>query len=209
MQIEMERRGRSSKPAIARLLAWQGRTMRQRLTRRPLEIAPQSSFGVRTIERFDERFDAFVDRASEEFDLIQVRDCEFLNWRYADDRAGQFTIRVAEDDGEVLGYLAIRTGRSSTDIADLLVLPGRLDVAHALIRDAVELSRRTGSSAIRSWMISGHPYEPLLGDIGFVRVRTSTKPVFHANPRTDAAELAFLAEPTTRVHLMLGDSDHI
>mgnify|MGYP005817429477 CR=1 FL=1 len=209
IQIEMERRRRSSKPAIARLLAWQGRTMRQRLTRRPLEIAPQSSFDVRTIDHFDERFDAFVDRAAEAFDLIQVRDRQFLNWRYADDRAGQFTVRVAESDGEMLGYLALRTGRSSTDIADLLVLPSRIDVAHALIRDAVELSRGTGSSAIRSWMISGHPYEPLLTDLGFVRARTSTKPVFHANPRTDPAELAFLAEPTTRVHLMLGDSDHV
>lgn len=209
IQIEMERRRRSSKPAIARLLAWQGRTVRQRLTRRPLDIKPQSPFDVRTVEHFDERFEHLVERAAEAFDLIQVRDRQFLNWRYRDDRAGQFTVRVAEADGEALGYLALRTGHATTDIGDLLVLPGRLDVAHALIRDAVELSRATGSSAIRSWMISGHPYEPLLTDLGFVRARTSTKPVFHANPRTDPAELAFLAEPTTRVHLMLGDSDHI
>src|SRR5690606_5373908 len=96
-------------------------------------------------------------------------------------RAGRFTIRVAEADGEVLGYSVIRTARATADIADLLVLPGRPDVAEALVRDAVAVSKQSGSSAVRSWMIRGHPYEALLGNVGFVRVRTSTKPVFHAN----------------------------
>lgn len=208
-RIELERRRRSSKPAIARLLAWQGRILRQRLRRRTLQIKPLSSFDVQTVDHFDERFDEFFQRAASAFDLIQVRSPQFLNWRYADPRAGQFSIRLAESEGEVLGYLVMRAGHATADIADLLVLPDRIDVAHALIQDVVDLSRGTGASAIRSWMIGGHPYAPLLSDLGFVRVRTSTKPVFHANPRTDAAELEFLTEPGTRVHLMLGDSDHI
>lgn len=65
VQIEMERRRWSSKPAIARLLVWEGRILRQRLMRRPLDIEPLSSFDVTTTNHFDERFDRLVERAAE------------------------------------------------------------------------------------------------------------------------------------------------
>lgn len=211
IQIELERR-RSTKPALARLVAWQGRILRQRIRRRPLDldgVAGPTSFDVRTYERFDERIRPFFAEAAEAFDFIQVRTPEFLNWRYVDPRSGQFTIRVAEVDGDVLGYAVLETGRATANLADLLVRPGRADIAHALVRDASILARESGASAIRSWMMRDHPYEALLTDLGFVRVHTSTKPVFHASPRTDPEELAFLQHPDTRVHLMLGDSDHV
>lgn len=209
MQIEQERR-RTSRPAIARFAKWQGLLLRERLRlRRPRGLERQSEFEIRTLACFDARVDALFEHAAAEFDFIQVRGQEFLNWRYADARAGQFTIRAAEADGELLGYLAVRTGSRTADIADLLVLPGRLDVAHSLIRDAVEYARQAGASAIRSWMIRGHPYAALLSDQRFVRTGNATKPVFHAHAGMDPADLAFLAGPDARVHLMLGDSDHV
>src|SRR3546814_384679 len=133
------------------------------MRRSPLVIPSQSAFEVRSLDRFDERIDTFCIEAATAFDLIQARDQGYLNWRYADDRAGQFTIRIAEDaGGRLLGYLVLRTGRATTDLADLLALPGRTDVAQALVRDAVGLSRATGASAVRSWTMRGHPYEALL-----------------------------------------------
>jgi len=207
-QIEAAQ-GRRRKPTLVRILGWQGRRIRHRLQHRRLAISPQSAFELRTYDHFDDRIDAFFAEASSAFDFIQVRDAVFLNWRYADDRAGQFTIRVAESEGVTLGYLVLRAGPRTTDIADLLVLPGRVDVAHALIGDAVAAARTAGSSAIRSWMVSGHPYAELLSDHGFLRVRTTAQAVFDTNARTNAEELAFLGEPSTRVHLMLGDSDHV
>ncbi|MGE3960073.1 MAG: hypothetical protein AB7F65_00155 [Dehalococcoidia bacterium] len=208
LQIEAERR-RRRKPAAARLLAWQLRLMRQRLDRAPLDAAPQSSYAVTTADRFDGRVDALFERAAEAFDLVQVRHSDFLNWRYLDERAGQFTVRVAESGGEMLGYAVLNTARATADLADLLVLPGRLDVARSLVGDAMHLARQSGSSAVRSWMMRGHPYEPVLSHLGFVRVRTSTRPVLHANARTIPDELAVLESPQVRVHLMLGDSDHV
>ncbi len=208
IQIEHERQ-RRRRPALVRLLAWEGRLVAHRLRRRRPVIAGGEPFVVATVERFDERVNAFFDRAATEFDLIQVRRHDFLNWRYTDPRGGRFTIRIAEAGGEMLGYAVIRTALPTADLADLLVLPGRTDVAQALVRDAVHVARDAGSSAVRSWMMRGHAYEPLLSDFGFIRVRTSTRPVFHSNPRTDPEELALLEGADVRVHLMLGDSDHV
>ena len=208
IQIEHERR-RRRRPALVRLLAWEGRLVAHRLRRRAPSPDIGEPFAIGAIERFDDRVDGLFERAATEFDLIQARRADFLNWRYADPRAGHFTIRVAEAEGELLGYAVTRTTQATADLADLLVLPGREDVACALLRDSISVAREAGSSAIRSWMTRGHPYEGLLGALGFVRVRTSTRPVLHANPRTDPEELAFLESPGVRVHLMLGDSDHV
>lgn len=207
VQIELERR-RRSRPAIARYAAWQGRMLRHRL-RRPVEFSPLGSFDVLSVEAFDERIDAFFERAASAFDFIQVRDRTFLNWRYADPRAGAFDIRVAETDGKVLGYAVLRTSHAVADLADVLVLPGRLDVAHALVRDSITRAREQGAIAMRTWMLREHSYYAPLASLGFFRVRTSTKPVFHAGPEGDPDEIAFLGEPDARVHLMLGDSDHV
>src|SRR3546814_73259 len=80
-QIEMERRGSSRKPAVARLAAWQARLVRDRMRRRPLVIPSQSAFEVRSLDRFDERIDTFCIEAATAFDLIQARDQGYLKDR--------------------------------------------------------------------------------------------------------------------------------
>jgi len=208
-RAHIEATRRRARPTLARYLAWQGRITVQRLRNASVDVRPQSPFTIATQSCFDERVEDFLPCVSPSFDLIQYRDCGFLNWRYTDARAGAFVIRVAEEQGRMLGYAVLRTGHHLADIADLLVLPGRLDVAHALIADTLGLARKSGAAAVRSWMIREHPYETILADQGFVRVRTSTKPVFHARPGSDTEELAFLRDPSARIHLMLGDSDHV
>ena len=126
-----------------------------------------ASWTMHTIHEFDERADRFWERASEAFDVIQVRDREYLNWRFCDPRAGEFIVRTAEKDGELLGYVALRLTGTSAQIADMLALPDRSDVVRALIVDAVDIARQNGAYQIRCWSMEGHSYLEELRHAGF------------------------------------------
>ena len=204
--LEQQRRSRVPKPLVAKQAVWRGRQLRQRLRYRGLEYY-RDDYVIRTVSRFDQRLDHFFEVASRPFALIQLRNQETLNWRYADRRAGPFTIRIAEDGNELVGYAVTRATTAGADLADVLALPGREDVAYALIRDALDLGRRAGSPAIRAWMLEHHPYHRLLLHSGFMPIRRIVTPAFtdHGNTR----DYGFIHDPQARMHIMLGDSDHV
>jgi hypothetical protein len=195
------------RPWPARWLAWWGRNARQRL-RHPPQHFDRVRGSIREAGRFDARNDALFEQAATEFDLIQIREHGFLNWRYVDPRAGRFTIRLAEHGELLLGYAVLRADAQGADLADLLALPGRLDVVNALLRDALAVARRAGAPSMRMWMTRTHPYYPVVQQHGFIRVHNVVVPSF--GPASgDPAEIAFLRDPSARVHLALGDSDHV
>ena len=63
---------------------------------------------VSELPAFDERFEPFWERASAAWDVIPVRSVELLNWRFCDPRAGDFSIRIAEENGALLGYVVLQ-----------------------------------------------------------------------------------------------------
>lgn len=167
---------------------------------------PPRPWTVRTVERFDERTDAFCRAASAPFDFIMVRSQQLLNWRYADRRAGTFTIRLAEEEGRVLGYAVVRTQKDVGFISDILALPGRLDVVESLARDATECLQGLGVQHAQCWLLSNHPYIAPLARCGFLRTAGKTPPTLEAVnvPRSD---IEFLAGRDATVHFTLGDTD--
>ena len=203
--IEGKRR-RLPRPTLLKRAVWHARLLRQRLRHRPLQFY-RDDFTIRTVERFDDRIEQFFEAAARPFALIQVRDQATLNWRYADRRAGPFTIRIAEVRDEIVGYAVTRATDEGASLADVLALPDRDDVAHALIQDAMHLGRRAGSPAIRSWMLVNHPYHRLLLHNGFLPIRRIVRPAFtdHGNTK----DYGFMHDPHARIHIMLGDTDHI
>lgn len=75
-----------------------------------LSRQPGAECSTRTIEGVDARFDQFYREVSAPFKFIAERTAAFLDWRYAAPRAGNFTIRVAERDGRLLGYAVTKAG---------------------------------------------------------------------------------------------------
>ncbi len=204
--LEEQQRRRIPKPAVLKQAVWRARLLRQRLRYRSLEFY-RDDYVTRTVDRFDDRIEHFFEVAARPFALIQLRDQRTLNWRYVDRRAGPFTIRIAEAGGELLGYAVTRATASGADLADLLALPGREDVAYALIRDAIDLGRRARSPAIRAWMLQNHPYHRLLLHHGFMPVRRIVTPAFQDYGNT--RDYGFMHDPQARIHIMLGDTDHV
>jgi hypothetical protein len=164
---------------------------------------------MREISRFDERIDAFFEEASKPFDFIVDRTAQYLNWRYCDPRGGIFNPVLAELDEEILGYAVLKMSDGHGYVADLLALPGRRDVAAALIRYAIASTRRHRAMALTCWMPLHHTYTDLLRRHGFFdSVRNAGASVVTGKAMRPE-ELAFLKEPTARAHITHGDSDWI
>jgi hypothetical protein len=165
-------------------------------------------WSIAALERFDERIDDFFDEAARPFDFLVVRSRDYMNWRYCEPAAGRFTIRVAEQEGRILGYLVFKISGGNGYIADLLALPERLDVVRSLIEDALRLFREARAEMVSCWMIARHPYNGLLRRYGFVNSQRDVGFVYKA-VTLDPKALEFLEAATARIHFMHGDSDWI
>ena len=179
-----------------------------RLLHPPYFRRARCGWSVRTLERFDDRIGEFFDEAARPFDFIVVRSQDYLNWRYCDPAAGRFTIRAAEHEGRLLGYLVFKAAEGEGTIADLLALPERSDVVRSLLEDALHHFREAGVEQVTCWMISRHPYNGILRRYGFIDSRGDVG--FKYEPTSlPASELEFLEDPRARIHLTQGDSDWV
>jgi hypothetical protein len=174
----------------------------------PQRAPAAPSWSLRETRAFDERADEFARRAAEPFDLIQLRDRRFLNWRYFDPRTPNATVWVAEEGGELLGFVAYRTEGAEGYLIDLLALPGRLDVAHSLAAHAERALRKSGVMVARCWIMRRHPYVPVLHACGFIPSGYETGFGCYAL-RMPASELEFMSKPDARIHFTLADLDTV
>ena len=131
-----------------------------------------------------------------------------MNWRYCDPAAGRFTVRVALQEEGILGYLVLKVGDGNGYIADLLALPGRIDVVRSLLEDALRLLRRAGVELVTCWMVSRHPYNGVLRRYGFIDSRKDAGFAFRS-VRLAESEVESLTGARARIHLTHGDSDWV
>lgn len=160
---------------------------------------------VRVAPRFDARADALSREATGVFDFYGERGHEYLNWRYADERAGAFTMFVAEDGGALLGYVVARTSHGAGFIADVLAMPGREDVVGPLIDAAACHLREAGVSTLQCCCPARHPYRNAIMAAGFNGTRTVQRFMYASYHHPHGLDV--LRAPHTRVHLTLGDTD--
>ncbi len=175
--------------------------------RSPASVA-RAELDVESVTSFDGAMESFWAKASAGWDLIQKRDESYLNWRYADSRAGGFTLRVAREENEIVGFTVSRLSHDDAVLADLLALPDRADVVNLLLSDVTDLARQAGAPSLRSWVTESHPYRDLFRAGGFVDYETPLSLGLSA-AQCPIDELAALVERGARVHLMPGDSDHV
>lgn len=166
----------------------------------------QQSWTITRITAFDERIDDFWQEASTAFEFIFERKQDFLNWRYCDSRGGNHAVFLAEQDGRILGYIALRLSSATrAQILDVLALPERNDVVDTLLASAVEFLRESGIAAIQCWMPSSHPYNEILKQHGLVDSRRRVKFGWWLKPGVNHDRFDFLREPNAAIHVMEGE----
>lgn len=168
---------------------------------------------VSMIGGFDDRADEFWERVSTRYNFIVERRRDYLNWRYCHPHAGDFIVRQAENDGQIVGYSVLLTNKRLNNypigyIVDLLTAPDNLSVADVLVADAVKRFDVQGVNIINTLAVEGHPHERVLKKYGFLDSRIDLK-VFLASYVTEEALKRLKASPPQSIHFSYGDIDSL
>jgi hypothetical protein len=148
------------------------------------------------------------------YTFIVERTFDYLNWRYFDPRSGEYVVRQAEGNGQVLGYSVIRFNRYRRDysigcIADVIALPGRFDVVDRLVADAISQFEVEKLNMVRCQVIKGHPYEKILGRLGFVDSRVKSYFSYQMYQDIDDEVNKLISSGADRKYFAYGDYDAI
>ena len=127
---------------------------------------------VRKISRFDDRINGFWNKISNDYDIIRIRDKEYLNWRYVDVPNSDYAIYVTEEEGKICGYIVLGC-RNENNLAwghihDIIALTGRKDIIQCLIAKAVEYFKAKGVDVIFSKMVANEAYRKSFLRNGFI-----------------------------------------
>lgn len=91
----------------------------------------ESEVVVREVPYFDHRIDSLWDKAKERYEIMLVRNQQFLNWRYAYKPEDPHTILIAEQGHDILGYIVLNVKRLQDAtvgfVMDFLALEGSID----------------------------------------------------------------------------------
>ena len=141
--------------------------------RRALDRALGAVFGgnleAERIKHFGEEFDQLFEKIAAAVPCVPEKDAAFLRWRYGPD-SPQYPVTVLGVRGPgaegLLGYAVLRVTADGDNgyLLDLTTLPGRQDVARALLRGAIRHFERTGSYIIRYRFVES-PTSPRAGDV--------------------------------------------
>ena len=169
-----------------------------------------SKIEVKSVNMFDERIESFSKQIENSHDFIVSRSKRYLNGRFCDPRGGDYVVKLAIENDEVLGYLVLKINRYQDYpvgfIVDLLALPGRFDVVEALIISAMSYFETNGVNLINYQLVKGHPYTGVLEKMGFLDSRLSLH-LFYNPVAGDQTISEMNCVKPNRVHLSWGDHD--
>ena len=127
---------------------------------------------VGKISHFDDRINEFWNTVSGDYNLIRIRDKNYLNWRYVDAPNANYTIYVAEENGKICGYTTL--GCKDVDglifgyIYDIIAPTNRADIIQCLIAKAVEYFMDKKVDGIFAKMVANEVYRKSFLRNGFI-----------------------------------------
>jgi len=170
---------------------------------------------IEVLIEFDEYYQRFWDELKDQYDFIVDRGSGFMNWRYLDQRAGNFTVLKIVD--EFQGYIVlfinhVIEGYPIGYIVDILTKIGDIQSAHQLVEYAVDYFAKLGVNIINCLAIKNQHYVKALQMNGFVNSMIELK-IFHGRHGLRSNDETLINKLRTsrsdRVHFMYGDIDSL
>lgn len=179
-----------------------------RLVRQGKKTHPERLF-VKSVTCFDERINEFWSKVAHSYTIIQVRDKEFLNWRYVTNPHKQYTILIAEKNAAIVGYAVLgeitMCGIRGGAIVDMLTYPDQGQISEFLISRVIEQFQKKDMGYIGCMMQRGSMYYRALKRHGFIVTPGKVRFILHLN----ADRFSMPAEVFDKWFLTWGDSDFI
>jgi hypothetical protein len=140
---------------LANLLGGIGRFFMRSMQRLKDHKMVSKKYEFEDIRHFDSRFDEFWKRESQNYEIIIVRDSEYLNWRYIRNPIENYKIFCVKDTGTIRGFIVlnifeqegIRRGR----IADIFIEKHNTDVYNTLLNKALDYFFSERVAIVSTW----------------------------------------------------------
>ncbi|MBW1813992.1 MAG: GNAT family N-acetyltransferase [Deltaproteobacteria bacterium] len=176
--------------------------------------ASDSNIKISDINRFDERINKLWDVASDSYELMTERTDKYLNWRYCDPRGGDYIIKCAQEQDQILGYIVLRINERKKNypvgyIVDILTLPNRFDVADALLDAAVHFFDMNTINIIHLRLVRRHSYVKLLKKYGFINSMEKKIIFFRPYGAIENEIAKILSDTAASIHITYGDDAFI
>ena len=127
---------------------------------------------VASVTEADSRFDGLWARTGPSYKNAAVRDTAWVRWRYLDPSGQNFSVLLAEREGEPTGYIAYRMhplgSRLIGRIADIFVDPSDRESLRVLVRAALSDMTRRGADSVTCLTAAGSPLHRSLRSHGFL-----------------------------------------
>lgn len=142
---------------------------------------------ISKISHFDKDCDDFWDMISKDFNIIVVRNRDYLNWRYVDMPNAKYTLYAAEKNKKLYGYMVLdykyHNGLVFGRILDIVAPLDQEVIIQCLVSKAIEHFKQKKVDAIYSSIISSRYRHSFLKN-GFIPF-----------PRSNARLIAYMASP--------------
>lgn len=127
--------------------------------------------------------------------VARVRDHEFLQHRYAQHPRAQYRFRAVHERGQLAGLVVScaedKHGGRIGYVMELMCLPGRDELAHGLLADALRDMADEGCDGVLAWCFRHSPYHRAFLRKGFLPLPERVRPIelhFGFRPLSTAAE---------------------
>ena len=167
---------------------------------------------ITKISSFDDRINDFWKEISNDHEIIVVRDKEYLNWRYVDVPDVEYTIYLAEEGGEICGYIVLKCvkeeGSASGYVIDIIAPLDRPEVIHSLLSKAIKYFKEERVDVIFCEMIADKIFYKIFKKNGFVSSCFTIKNRFIVRINSPKISEAYIKDKKNWF-IQLGDSDFI
>jgi hypothetical protein len=172
-----------------------------------------SNMKIVEIKKFDNRTNNFWNKIQNNYAFIAVRSKEYLNWRYCDHRGGNYIVKAATENDDIIGYVVLRINNFDKTypigyVVDLCTLLDRPDCAELLIEESLRYFDERKINVINYCTVKGHPYSKLFKKFGFLDSRMNKFiGYFPTNPEANKKE--FVNAKPDKLLFQYNDIDYI
>jgi len=175
---------------------------------RPKKSPVIEGLSITQTSRFDERVNHLWARVSGQHRIMVIRDNNYLNWRYVTAPGLEYTVYLAEKNGEILGYIVLRTLQREYRkvVAVLDILADSEQIAQSLVSQAIEHCKQEKADLIYCNIIANKTYIQAFKNNGFISVPFVKGAPFCAHSSSPDISKDFLKD-AKNWFIQIGDSD--
>ncbi|GAB4330910.1 MAG: hypothetical protein Kow0099_01880 [Candidatus Abyssubacteria bacterium] len=171
-------------------------------------LKPSPTIEIRHVESFDKSFDELWERRARDFEIMVVRNSQYLNWRYCANPVQKYTTLAGFRDNALAGFVTlcsrVENGIRRGYILELLAPPDDDELTRSLLCHAILQFGREHVDIANMWLFEHMPGFEISRKLGFRPKESPHDLIIRPHGEQEKGYLSDI----TRWFLTIGDSDY-